>query len=50
MSEQTATLMHAARNYRRWGRWATVRFCEKRGLPRRLLTLAVQLARIANHV
>ena len=30
----------AAKNYKNWGRFATLRYCEKRGVPMGLLTLA----------
>lgn len=43
MSNQAAVAITAAQNYKSWGRYAAVRFCEKRGVPRRLLTLALQL-------
>ena len=33
-------LKYAAKNYHIWGRWATVRYCAKRGISRGLLTLA----------
>jgi len=43
MSQQTKDVIRAAQNKKLWGRWATVAFCLKRGIPRRLLTLACQL-------
>ena len=36
-------LKYAAKNYHVWGRWAAVRYCARRGISRRLLTLARQL-------
>jgi hypothetical protein len=44
MSSQAFVAIYAANHRKQWGRWATVRFCEKRGVPRRLLTLAIQLS------
>lgn len=35
--------VRAARNYHRWGRSATVRYCTKRGVPVSLLILAIAL-------
>jgi hypothetical protein len=35
--------LHAARNFRRWGRYAAVRYCLKRGVPLQLLCLALLL-------
>ena len=43
MSETTQQVIHAAHNYRRWGRINTVKFCEKRSISRRLLTITLQL-------
>lgn len=43
MTEITSAAITAAQNIKRWGRPNTVRFCEKRGVPRHLLTLACQL-------
>ncbi len=48
MSEITSAAIHAAQNHRIWGRWAAVRYCEKRGVPRHLLTLAMQLEACQN--
>ena len=36
-------LKYAAKNYHVWGRWAAVRYCARRGISRKLLTLARQL-------
>ena len=44
MTEQARLAIYAATHRRTWGRYATVRYCEKRGVPRRLLTLAIQLS------
>ena len=44
MTEPARIAIPAANNRRTWGRYATVRYCEKRGVPRRLLTLAIQLS------
>jgi len=44
VTEQARLAVYAAANRRTWGRYATVRYCEKRGVPRRLLTLAIQLS------
>ena len=44
MTEQARLAIYAATNRHTWGRYATVRYCEKRGVPRRLLTLAIQLS------
>jgi len=46
MTDQARIAIHAATNRRTWGRYATVRYCEKRGVPRRLLTLALQLSAV----
>jgi len=46
MTDQTRIAIHAANNRRAWGRYATVRYCEKRGVPRRLLTIAIQLSAV----
>jgi hypothetical protein len=46
--EQALVAIYAARHRNQWGRWATVRYCEKRGVPRRLLTLAIQLSVITD--
>lgn len=46
MTNQTRIAIHTANNRRAWGRYATVRYCEKRGVPRRLLTLALQLSAV----
>lgn len=35
-----ADAIRAARNIRSWGTWAAYRYCQKRGVPIRLLTLA----------
>ena len=43
MSELTQQVITAAKNYRRWGRLNALRYCEKRGIPRRLLTITLQL-------
>ena len=43
MTDQARFAIYAAAHRRQWGRWATVRFCQRRGVPRRLLTLAIQL-------
>lgn len=48
MSETARLAITAAQNYKKWGRWSTTRFCERRGVPRRLLTLAVQLEATKN--
>lgn len=40
---QAQIAINAANHYRQWGRWATVAYCHRRGVPRRLLTLAIQL-------
>lgn len=32
--------VNAAKNFKNWGRYAALRYCEKRGVPLRLLTLA----------
>lgn len=44
MSNQAYHAIRAAKHYKSWGRLNAVRYCEKRGVPRRLLTLALQLA------
>jgi hypothetical protein len=44
MTDQARIAIYAATHRRAWGRYATVRYCEKRGVPRRLLTLAIQLS------
>mgnify|MGYP000284630526 FL=1 len=46
MTDQARIAIHAANNRRTWGRYATVRYCAKRGVPRRLLTLALQLSAV----
>ena len=43
MRQMTSDVIRAAQNKRRWGRCMAVAFCAKRGIPRRLLTLACQL-------
>lgn len=40
---QAQIAINAANHYRQWGRWATVAHCRRRGVPRGLLTLALQL-------
>ena len=41
----TEHVIRAAKNYNAWGRPMSARYVEKRGIPRHLLTLAVQLDR-----
>lgn len=48
MTPIAAIAIRAAENFHRWGKWATVRFCEKRGVPLRLLGMAVAFERIKN--
>lgn len=43
ISTQAAMAVRAARNRRVWGRWATARYLEKRGVPLRLYQIAVAL-------
>lgn len=43
MSELTKQVIAAAKNFRRWGRLNTLSYCAKRGIPRRLLTITLQL-------
>ncbi len=43
MNEAARIAIHAAKHRHQWGRYATVAYCANRGVPRRLLTLAVQL-------
>mgnify|MGYP000978109216 CR=1 FL=1 len=50
MTGQARLAIYAAAHRRQWGRWATVRFCQRRGVPRRLLTLAIQLDTISRCV
>ena len=38
--------IRAANNWRSWGRFAAVRYCQRRGVPTRLFYLARQLAAI----
>ena len=40
---QAQFAIHAAQNVRSWGRYAAVKYCQKRGCPVRLLTIALQL-------
>ncbi len=40
---QAQIAINAANHYKQWGRWATVAHCRKHGVPRGLLTLALQL-------
>lgn len=40
ISPTAAAAIRAARNVRSWGTWAAYRYCQKRGVPLRLLTLA----------
>jgi hypothetical protein len=44
---QAQYAINAANHYRQWGRWATVSYCLNRGVPRRLLTLALQLKAVS---
>lgn len=37
---QAIHAMRAAKHFNRWGRWATIQYCRKRGVPLHLLTLA----------
>lgn len=43
MSNQAQIAIVAAQNARSWGRFAAVRYCQKRGVSVRLLTIALQL-------
>lgn len=43
MNEAARIAIYAAKHRHQWGRYATVAYCANRGVPRRLLTLAVQL-------
>ena len=43
ISTQAAMAVRAAENRARWGRWATMRFLAKRGVPMRLYQIAVVL-------
>lgn len=47
MNTQAQHAINAANHYRQWGRWATVRYCQSRGVPRGLLTLALQLKAVS---
>ena len=43
ISTQAALAVRAARNRRVWGRWATMRYLARRGVPVRLYQIAVAL-------
>ena len=43
ISPQAVMAIRAARNRRRWGRWATARYLAKRGVPLRLYQIAIAL-------
>ena len=43
MSEQAKCAIRAAKNRSNWGRWATMRYLAKRGVPFGLYRLAAQL-------
>lgn len=40
---QAQIAIHAAQNVRSWGRFAAVMYCQKRGCPVKLLTIALQM-------
>ena len=40
---QSEHAIHAARNYKQWGRINSVAYLRKRDVPRHLLTIALQL-------
>lgn len=46
MTSQAQVALNAAAHYKQWGRVASVRYCQKRGVPRRLLTICLQLAAV----
>ena len=50
MTPAARTALYAAHHYHQWGRYATVHYCARRGVPRRLLTLALQLDAVAGCV
>lgn len=43
ISTQAVMAVRAARNRRIWGRWATMRYLAKRGVPVRLYQIAMAL-------
>ena len=43
ISTQAAMAIRAAKNRRKWGRWATARYLARRGVPLRLYQIAVAL-------
>ena len=43
ISAQAVMAVRAARNRRVWGRWATMRYLARRGVPMRLYQIAVAL-------
>lgn len=43
ISAQAVMAVRAARNRRAWGRWATMRYLRRRGVPLRLYQIAVAL-------
>ena len=38
--------IRAAKNFRIWGRWATLRYAEKRGVSKHLLGMAIALEQL----
>lgn len=43
MTDQAQHAIHAAKHVKAWGRRAAMTYCERRGIPLRLFTLARQL-------
>jgi hypothetical protein len=50
MGVEAALAIEAARNARRWGRWAAARYCAKRSVPFKLAYLAFKLEGVLEHV
>ena len=45
---QAVLAIRAARNRRAWGRWATMRYLARRGVPLRLYQIAMACEAMAN--
>jgi hypothetical protein len=46
VTEQATVALHAAKHYRQWGRIMSVAYLRKRGVPRHLLTICLQLGAV----
>ena len=48
MTTQTQQTIRAAKHWTSWGRWATIRYLQKRNIPLRLWYLARQCEALAS--